>query len=119
VCGAREWTDETNGAQGRKIRPVGDGSVLKGSGGEGAGRGGRRVEAERERERERGALARRGAVRQRGVGAAAARQRRARATGCRATVEDGGVNATRVNVADRWSGTRRGPGRQWLGAAQR
>jgi hypothetical protein len=105
VCGAREWTDETNGAQGRKNRLVGDGSVLKGSGGEGARRGGRRVEAERERERERGARARRGAARRHDVGAAAARRRRVRATGCCATVEDGRVSATRVDVADRWAGT--------------
>jgi hypothetical protein len=76
------------------------------------------VEAERERERERGGLAWRGAARWRGVGAAAARPLRARAARCRAIVENGGVGATRVNVADRWAGTLRGPGRQRLGVAR-
>jgi hypothetical protein len=37
VCSTRAWTDETNDARGRKIRQVGSGSVLKGSGGEGPG----------------------------------------------------------------------------------
>jgi hypothetical protein len=34
-----------------------------------------------------------------------------------ATVEDGGVGATWDGVADRWAGTRRGPGHQRPGAA--
>jgi hypothetical protein len=66
---------------------------------------------------ERGALARRGAVRRRGVGAAVARPWHERAARFRATVESGGVGVTRVDVADRWAGARRGPGHQWLGAA--
>jgi hypothetical protein len=33
------------------------------------------------------------------------------------TVKGDGVGATRNGVADRWVGTRRGPGRQRLGAA--
>jgi hypothetical protein len=33
-------------------------------------------------------------------------------------VESGGVHATRVDVADRWAGARRGPGHQRLGAVQ-
>jgi hypothetical protein len=48
------------------------------------------VEAEREREREGGG----------------------------ATVENDGVGATRVYVADRWAETLRGPGRQRLGVAR-
>jgi hypothetical protein len=71
---------------------------------------------EAERERERGGLAWCGAARWRGVGAAAARPLRARAACCRAIVENGGVGATRVDVADRWAGTLRGPGRQRMGA---
>jgi hypothetical protein len=59
----------------------------------GARRGGRRVEAERKREG--GAWVQRGAARWRVVGAAAARPRRARASRCRAIVEDGEVGATR------------------------
>jgi hypothetical protein len=42
----------------------------------------------------------------------------ARAARGRATVENGGVDATWVNVADRWSGMLRGPDHQWLGAAR-
>jgi hypothetical protein len=85
----------------KKFWPVGGGSVLTGSGGVGARRGGRRVEAEREREREReGALARAWAAR------------------CRVTVENSGVGATRVDVADRWAGALWGPGHQRLGAAR-
>jgi hypothetical protein len=38
VCGARAWTGETNGAQGRKIRPAAGGSILRG--GMGQRRGG-------------------------------------------------------------------------------
>jgi hypothetical protein len=60
------------------------------------------VEAERKRERER----------EGGPGAAwssaAAWHRHARAERCRVTVEDGGVGATRVDVADRWAGARWG-----------
>jgi hypothetical protein len=73
---------------------------------------------EAEQDREEGALVWHGAVRQRGVGAAAARPWCARVARCRATVENGGVGATRVGVADRWAGTLQGPGRQRLGAAQ-
>jgi hypothetical protein len=69
------------------------------------------MEAERERDR-----VREGALARRGIGAAAAQPRRARAARCRAIVESGGVGATRVDVADRWAGARRGPGRQCLGA---
>jgi hypothetical protein len=77
------------------------------------------MEAEWEREREReGALARRGAAWQRGVDAAVARPCRARAVRCLATVENGGVGATWINMADRWAETLRGPGRQRLGAAR-
>jgi hypothetical protein len=72
---------------------------------------------EAEQDREEGALVWHGAVRQRGVGAAAAQPWRARVARCRATVENGGVGATRVNVADRWAGTLRGPDHQRLGAA--
>jgi hypothetical protein len=38
---------------------------------------------------------------------ASARQR-ARAARCRVTVENGGVGATQIDVADRWAGTLRG-----------
>jgi hypothetical protein len=70
------------------------------------------------RERGRGALARRGAAWWRGISAAAGRLRCARAARCRTIVENGGVDATRIDVADRWAGTLRGPGHQRLGAAQ-
>jgi hypothetical protein len=71
------------------------GSVLRGVAGREARRDGRRVEAEWKRER--GPWARRGAARRRVLGAAVARPRRARVAHChcRATVEDGGVGATR------------------------
>jgi hypothetical protein len=74
VCDAQAWTDEMNGARGRKIRPAGGGSVLKGSGGEGgpegwAPHGGKAGE----REGDRGAWAQRGAARWRGISAAVAR----------------------------------------------
>jgi hypothetical protein len=102
VCGAQAWTDETNGTRGRKIRSVGGDFVLKGSAGEGGRRGGRRVEVERERER--GGLgtawSSTAAWRRRCSGPTAAR--------CRATVEGGGVGATRDGVTDRWAGMRRG-----------
>jgi hypothetical protein len=87
VCRARAWTDETNGAWGRKIRPVGGGSVLKGIGGEGARRGRRCMEAERERERGRGeAWVWCGVAWWRGIDVTAARPLRVRAACCRATV---------------------------------
>jgi hypothetical protein len=35
--------------------------------------------------------------------------------GVGATVENGGVSATRIDVADRWTGTLRGPDHQRLG----
>jgi hypothetical protein len=54
-----------------------------------------RRQSRRERGRERGPWARRGAVRRRVIGAAAAQPRRARVARCRAIVEDGGVGATR------------------------
>jgi hypothetical protein len=101
VCDTRAWTDETNGVRGRKIRHAGGGAVLKGSGGEGPGgvgavwrRGGR--------EREGDGGPRRGVEQCSGV--ASARQQP-------------GVGATRVDVADRWAGMRRGPGHQRLGVA--
>jgi hypothetical protein len=115
--GARAWMDETNSARGEKIfRPTGGGSVLTESGGEGPGG----VDAAWRRSgRERGGgLARRGAARLRGVDAAAARPRRTWAARCSAIVESGRVGVTRVDVADRWAGMLRGPGRQQLGAAQ-
>jgi hypothetical protein len=89
MCGARAWTDETNGAWGeRNFRPAGGGSVLTGSGRVGGpegwtSRGGGAGEREGERE---GGLAWRGAARRRGIGAAAR---------CHTTVESGGVDATR------------------------
>jgi hypothetical protein len=60
-----------------------------------------------ERERERGGAWR--SVEQHG-GVAVARPWRARAAHCRTTVESGGVDMTRVNMADRWAGTLQGPG---------
>jgi hypothetical protein len=55
VRSARAWTDEMNGARGRKIRPAGGNSVLKGSSGEGGGWvGAVWRQSGRERERERG-----------------------------------------------------------------
>jgi hypothetical protein len=92
----------------------GGSSVLTGSGGEG---GGGVDAAWRWSGREREALAWCGAARRDGIGAAVARPRRARAARCRARVENGGVGATRVDVADRWAGTLRGPGCLWVGAA--
>jgi hypothetical protein len=71
------------------------------------------VETERERDR-----VREGALARRGIGVVAARPWCARAARCRATVESGGVGATRVDVADRWARARRGPGRQCLGAVR-
>jgi hypothetical protein len=62
-----------------KIRPAGDGSVLKGAAGRGAQRGGRRVEAERERE---GGPWRGGDSAAAQCRAAVARLRRARAALC-------------------------------------
>jgi hypothetical protein len=103
VCGARAQMDEMNSAWGRK-RSAG-GSVLRGAARRGGRRGGRGVGATcrrsgRERGRERGAWP------------------RCTCAACsRATVESGGVGATRVDVADRWAGARRGPGHQQLGAA--
>jgi hypothetical protein len=61
------------------------------------------VEAERERERER----------EGGPGTAWSSM----TVRCRTTVENGGVGVTWIDVADRWAGTLRGPGRQRLGAA--
>jgi hypothetical protein len=112
MCGARAWTDETNGVRGEKIFLA----------------GGRRLRFNRNRReggpggvdavwRRSGSLAWHGVVRRCGVGMAAARPRHARATHCRATVENGRVGATRGDVANRWAGTLRGPGRQRLGAA--
>jgi hypothetical protein len=60
------------------------------------------VEAERKRERDREGAP--GAA----WSSAAAWHRRARAERCRATVEDDGVGATRVDVANRWAVARRG-----------
>jgi hypothetical protein len=45
------------------------------------------------------------------------REREGEGGGPDATVENGGVDATRIDVADRWAGTLRGPGRQWQDAA--
>jgi hypothetical protein len=114
MYGARAWTDEMNNAWGeKKILAGGRRLCFNGKRWGGGPEGWTRVEAERERERGRG----RGALARHGVGAVAARPRRARAACCRATVENGGVGATRIDIADRWAGTLRGPDRQWLGAA--
>jgi hypothetical protein len=98
---------------GRKRSASGRWLSLKGSGREGGTRrGGRRMEAERKRERggERGGPgARRGAARWRVVGATAARPRRARATRCRTTVEDGGVGGTRSTWLTGGPGCNGGP----------
>jgi hypothetical protein len=106
ACVTRVWMDETDGAQRRKIRPAGGGSVLTLSGGEGAWRGGCRVEAERKREREsEGAL---GAAwssaavcHRRGSGPAVAR------VGGAFPRDGGGRQGRRdaIDVADRWAGT--------------
>jgi hypothetical protein len=50
--------------------------------------------------------------------AVAAPPQRPRAARCRATLDGGGVSVTQDSTADRWAGTRRGPGRQRLGAGQ-
>jgi hypothetical protein len=69
------------------------------------------VQAEQEREREKG-----------GPGcdgdSTAARRQAAAGSVARTTVKGGGVGATRNGVADRWAGTRCGPGRQRLGVAR-
>jgi hypothetical protein len=65
-----------NGARERKLRPAGGSSVLKGSSGEGGG----------------------------WVGAVWRQSGRERGREVGATVEDGGVGATRDGVADRWAG---------------
>jgi hypothetical protein len=110
--GAQAWTDEMNGTRGENIFSVG-GRWLRFNGKQRGGglegwtpRGGRAGEREGE-----GGGPWRG-VEQRG-GMAAGRPRRVRAARCRATVENGGVD-----VADRWAGTLRGPGRQRLGATR-
>jgi hypothetical protein len=94
MCDAWAWTDETNGTRGEKKKfwPAGGGSVLTGSGGEGGPEG----------------------WTPRGGGAGEGE----RGGGRRATVENDGVGATRVNVADRWAETLRGPGHQRLGVAR-
>jgi hypothetical protein len=116
--GARAWTDEMNGARdekeilagGRRLRFNGK---RRGGGPKGwTPHGGRAGEREGE-----GGGPWRG-VEQRASGAAAARPRRVRAACCCVTVENSGVGATRIDVADRWAGTLRGPGRQQLGAAR-
>jgi hypothetical protein len=71
-------------------------------------RGGRCMEAEWEREREREK------EREGGPGAAWS----STAARCRARVENGGVGATWIDVADRWAGTLWGPDHQRLGAAR-
>jgi hypothetical protein len=108
-----------SGVDGRDERRAGEKNSIggrrlcfKGERRGGGRRGKHNVEAERERERGRG-----GAWARRGIGAASARPRRVRAARCRATMEDGGVGVTQVDVADRRARTRRGPGRQRLGAA--
>jgi hypothetical protein len=115
VAVARRQSGEGIIVGGGQNSATGGGSVLKGSSGEGARRGGRRMEAEREGER--GGLAWHGAAQRGGVGAAAARPRRARAARCRATVESGGVGAMRGDVSDRWAGAPWCFVRQQLGAA--
>jgi hypothetical protein len=71
------------------------------------------VEREREREREGGPGAAWSIVAawcQHGSGPATVEN-----GGVGATVENGGVSATRIDVADRWTGTLRGPDHQRLG----
>jgi hypothetical protein len=104
--------DEMNGTQGENFFSV-SGQWLRFNGKRrGGGPGGVDAMWRRSgRERGRGALARRGAAWWRGISAAAGRLRCARAG-------NGGVDATRIDVADRWAGTLRGPGHQRLGAAQ-
>jgi hypothetical protein len=87
----------------KNFRPAGGGSVLRRTAGRGslegwAPCGGRKGERQRERG---GAWARSGAEWRCGIGAAASRPRRARATCCHVIVEDG--------VADRGLGRDGGP----------
>jgi hypothetical protein len=109
-CAALErgWMRRTARRVRKKFQPVGGGSVLTGSGAE----GGRGVDAtwrrsRRERDEPGVAWSSMAAWHRRDSGTTAAR--------CHATVENGGVNTTRVDAADRWTGTLRGPDRQRLG----
>jgi hypothetical protein len=109
ACGTRAWTDEMNGARGRNFSADGRRLGFKGSGGEQAE--GWALLGGRAGEKGPGTAWSSAAVwHRRGSGPAAAR--------CRATVESGGVGATRADVADRWVGARRGPSHQRLGAAR-